>query len=196
MRWTAKDGNPIKLNGAFFTLCTILRFVVASAAKAKLGALFLNCKEDMIFWKTLEELSHLQPKTQVHCDNLTAVGIANNTVKRQRLRSMEMQFFWVCVKLAQDAYDLGWHPGQENLADYQSKKHKGTHHQAVHPWYLHESTPLWSSHKLLDQALWKGVLELYLKGTYITYPYLEYHESRLLSPIRLPRYLITMKTYV
>jgi hypothetical protein len=49
MGWTAKDGNPIKLNGAFFTLCTILRFVVASAAKAILGALFLNCKEDMIF---------------------------------------------------------------------------------------------------------------------------------------------------
>ncbi len=40
------------------------------------------------------------------------------------------------------------------------------------------------------------VLELYPKGTYVTYPYLEYHESRLLSPIRLLRYLITTKTYV
>jgi hypothetical protein len=49
MGWTAKDGNPIKLNGAFFTLCAILRFVVASAAKAELGALLLNCKEGMIF---------------------------------------------------------------------------------------------------------------------------------------------------
>jgi hypothetical protein len=44
-----KDGGPIKLNGAFFTLCTILRFVVALAAKAELGALFLNCKEGIIF---------------------------------------------------------------------------------------------------------------------------------------------------
>jgi hypothetical protein len=49
MGWKAKDGNPIKLNGAFFTLCAILCFVVASTVKAKLGALFLNCKEDMIF---------------------------------------------------------------------------------------------------------------------------------------------------
>ncbi len=24
MGWTSKDGNPIKLNGAFFTLCAIL----------------------------------------------------------------------------------------------------------------------------------------------------------------------------
>ena len=49
MGWTPKDGNPIKLNGAFFTLCAILRFVVASVAEAELGALFLNCKEGIFF---------------------------------------------------------------------------------------------------------------------------------------------------
>ena len=83
MRWSPKDGDPIKLNGAFFTLCTILRFVVASAAEAELGALFLNCKESIIFRLTLEELRHPQPRTPVHCDNATTIGIANNTVKRQ-----------------------------------------------------------------------------------------------------------------
>ncbi len=49
MGWMPADGNPITLNGAFFMLCAILCFVVASAAEAKLGALFLNCKEGMIF---------------------------------------------------------------------------------------------------------------------------------------------------
>jgi hypothetical protein len=82
--WSPKDGDPIQLNGAFFTLCAMLRFVVASAAEAELGALFLNCKEGMIFRLTLEELSHPQPKTLIHCDNATSVGIANNTIKRQR----------------------------------------------------------------------------------------------------------------
>ena len=43
------NGKPIKLNGAFLTLCYILWFVVASLAEAKLGALFLNCQEGMIF---------------------------------------------------------------------------------------------------------------------------------------------------
>ncbi len=138
MGWSAKDSNPIKLNSAFFTLCAILQFVVAPAAGAKLGALFLNCKEDMIFHMTLEEFVHLQPKTQVHCNNTTAVSIGNITVKRQRSRSMEMRYFWVCDKVAQDAYNVRWHPGQGNLADYQSKHHIGTHHQAVCPWYLHE----------------------------------------------------------
>jgi hypothetical protein len=44
---------------------------------------------------------------------------------------MEMRFFWVGDKVAQDAYEIKWHPGQENLADYQSKHHLGSHHQAV-----------------------------------------------------------------
>ncbi len=87
---------------------------------------------------TLEELGHPQPKMQVHCNNPTAIGIANNTVKRQRSQSMEVRYFWVCDKVAQDVYDLRWHPGQENLADYQSKHHIGVHHQAVCPWYLYE----------------------------------------------------------
>ncbi len=85
MGWTPIDGDSINLNGAFFTLCTILCFAVALAAEAELGALFLNCKEGIIFRLTLEELGHPQLRTPVHCDNATTVGIANNTVKRQRL---------------------------------------------------------------------------------------------------------------
>ncbi len=39
------DGKPIKLNGAFHTLCAMLRFIVASAAEAELGALFLLARK-------------------------------------------------------------------------------------------------------------------------------------------------------
>ncbi len=78
MGWRPDPNKPIKLNGAFFTLCAILQFVVASAAEAELGALFLNCKQATIFRLTLEEMGHPQPP---NCNNSTAVGIANNTVK-------------------------------------------------------------------------------------------------------------------
>jgi hypothetical protein len=155
MGWSPKDEDPIKLNGAFFTLCAILCFVVAFAAEAKLGALFLNCKEGMIFCLTLEELGHPQPKTPIHCNNPTTVGIANNTVKQQQLHSMEMRYFWVCDKVAQDAYDDKWHPGQENLADYQSKHYPGAHHAAVRPWYLHKDT----SPLVLPQAIRPSTLK-------------------------------------
>jgi hypothetical protein len=82
-------------------------------------------------------MGHPQPKNPVHCDNATAVGIANNTIKQQRSRAMEMRFFWIGDKVAQEMYALKWHPGQENLADFQSKHHIGSHHNAVRPWYLH-----------------------------------------------------------
>ncbi len=49
MGWLPKDNEPIKPNGGFHMLCSILHFVVASAAEAKLGTLFLNCQEGMIF---------------------------------------------------------------------------------------------------------------------------------------------------
>ena len=138
MGWMPKDGDPIRINGAFHVSTNAIRFVVASAAEAELGALFHNCQTGIIFRSILEDMGHPQPKTPVHCDNATAVGIANSTVKRQRSRSMEMRFFWVSDKCAQDMYALHWHPGQENLADYQSKHHTGAHHAKVRPWYLHE----------------------------------------------------------
>ena len=83
-------GKPIKLNGSFHMLCSNLRFVVASVAEAKLGALFLNCQEGMIFKLTLEDLGHIQQKIPINCDNAIAIGIANRSIKRQQSRVMEM----------------------------------------------------------------------------------------------------------
>ena len=77
------NGRPIKLNGAIFIMCGILKFVVASAAEAELAALFINAKEGKIIRMTLEEMGHKQPPTPMHCDNITATGIANDTVKKQ-----------------------------------------------------------------------------------------------------------------
>jgi hypothetical protein len=52
-------------------------------------------------------------------------------------------FFWISDKCAQEIYALHWHPGQEHLADYQSKHHMGAHHTGVCPWYLHaHNSPL------------------------------------------------------
>ena len=79
--WEPDDDRPIRLNGPILTLCTILKFVAESAAEAELGALFLNAKVAKIIRLTIEELGHPQPPTPIHCDNVTAAGLANNTVK-------------------------------------------------------------------------------------------------------------------
>jgi hypothetical protein len=76
MGWTPKNGESIWLNSTFHISSRIMRFVVASAAEAELGALFDNCQTGMIFRLTLNKMGHPQPKTLVHSDNATAVGIA------------------------------------------------------------------------------------------------------------------------
>jgi hypothetical protein len=140
MGWRTDTTKPIKLNGAFLTLCAILRFAVAFAAEAELGALFLNCNQGTIFRLTLEEMGHPQPLTPIHCNNSTAIGIANNTVKQQQSCLMEMCFFWVADAVQQGKFDIKYYPGKENLTDYQSKHPLGAHHKVDHPWYLHKPT--------------------------------------------------------
>jgi hypothetical protein len=93
----------------------IMRFVVVSVAEVELGALYHNCQTGIIFCDILNNMGHLQPMTPVHCNNITAFGIASNTVKRQHLQSMEMRFFWVGDQVAQDMYALIWHPGKKIL---------------------------------------------------------------------------------
>jgi hypothetical protein len=109
------NNAPIRLNGAFHVSTMILRFVVTSSAEAKLGALYHNCQTGIIFRLTLSNMGHPQPQTPVHCDNATVVGIANNTIKRQRSRSMEMRFFWVVDKLHKRCIHLNGTQGRKTL---------------------------------------------------------------------------------
>ncbi len=51
--WMPKDDGPIWLNGAFHVSTRILRFVIASATKAELGALYHNCQTGSIFGSLL-----------------------------------------------------------------------------------------------------------------------------------------------
>ena len=76
-----RDAEPIIINGAIHITCTILKLVVALAADAELGALFLNAQEAKVIRLVLKELEHPQPPTPIHVDNTTTVGIVNNTIK-------------------------------------------------------------------------------------------------------------------
>ncbi len=79
-------------------------------------------------------MGHLQPPMPLNCNNVTMVGIANNTVKCQQSWSIEMRFFWVADVVEQGKFDTKYYPGK----DYQIRHHIGTHPTAVCPWYLHE----------------------------------------------------------
>ena len=57
------------LNGIVYVVCKILCNIIASAAEAELGALFLNCQEAVPTRITLKEMGHPQPTTPVQVEN-------------------------------------------------------------------------------------------------------------------------------
>ena len=129
--WLPKPNEPIRLNGAIHSLCNILKFVAASVAKAELGALFLNVKQDRIARLILEEIGHQQPPTTISCNNSTTCGIVNGIIKHHRSRSMEMQYFYVNDQVDNKQFEVEWNPGGETLGDYTSKHNEAKHHRDV-----------------------------------------------------------------
>ena len=117
----------------------------------------------------------------MHCDNKTAAGIANDTVKKQRARSMEMRFFYITDQVNRGLFDVQWHPCQENLADYFTKHFDSKHHQEVRPWYLH----MHNSPSVLPRAAapvtLQGCAGTLSMGTYNWYPYLWNHYTHVVT---------------
>jgi len=134
---TAADHAPPD-NGPLHVLCQIMWQVVASAAEAKLGALFLNAQMACPICTALDELGHPQLATPLQTDNSTACGIINDTVKQKRSKAIDMQFYWIRDRTCQGQFYIFWRPGNTNRADYFSKHHPAKHHQAMRPSYLQQ----------------------------------------------------------
>ena len=82
--------QPTHINGSIHALSTIIPSVVASAAEAEYAALFLNGQEGEWIRNTLHSLGYLQPPTIILCDNKCAEGIATDTVKAKRTKSIKI----------------------------------------------------------------------------------------------------------
>ena len=102
-----------------------------------MGGAFYNAKKAKIFHLTLEEMGYKQGPTTIFVDNNTASGMCNSTIKRQRSRSMNGQYFWLIDQVILGMMRIFWAPGLENLADYFTKNFLAAHHRAVRPYYVH-----------------------------------------------------------
>ena len=88
---------------------------------------------------TLEELGHVQPPTPMQTNNSTATGIANNNIKQQCSKAMDMRFYWVRDCVHQEHFHIYWKPGKYNKADYFTKHHPATHHCDIRTSYIHDA---------------------------------------------------------
>jgi hypothetical protein len=126
-------------NGALRTLSTILRMVVASAAEAEMGALFLNEKEGVNIWNILRETGHPQPTTPLQTDNTTTHAIIRGKYKQQRSKAIDMRFYWVQDRTVQNQFDIGWGPSAQNLGDYVTKHDTPAHHKGIRKMYINDT---------------------------------------------------------
>ncbi len=123
-------------NGAIFAQSVVLDVVVASAAEAEYGGLFLNCQAGVNSRRILDVLGHAQPPTVVTSDNKCAVGLANDTLKVRRSKTIDMRFHWTRDRIRQQQFQVVWAPGKVNLADFFTKAlpvhiHQARMHQLV-----------------------------------------------------------------
>ena len=83
-------------NGAILNISKILKAVMSSAAKAELGALYINVNEAVPMRQLLMEMGHKQPKTPIQTDNTTAYGcrVINHNIQPRRTKAMDMRFHW------------------------------------------------------------------------------------------------------
>ena len=132
----SKDDAIPANNGAILTVSQIIKAVMSSAAEAKLGALFINCREAIPARHALEIMGHKQPPTPIQTDNTTALGVVNKNIASKRLKSMDMKLHWLRCRIAQKQFRHYWQPGPTNLGDYVTKHHAAIHHRAVRGTYL------------------------------------------------------------
>jgi hypothetical protein len=122
-------------NGVVLTIAQIIKSVMSLVAKAKIGALYINCRESVPACHTLEFLGHPQPPTLIQTDNTTALGIVNNNAMK-KLKAMDMKYHWLWDRISQKQYRHYWAPGNKNKGNYITKHHAPVHHEAMQSTFL------------------------------------------------------------
>ena len=116
--WNQNDDEPQKINRAVDINASRLPLVAISIAEAELGGTFYNARKGKVLRLTMKEMGWKQGPTTIFVDNNTSSGICNSTIKRQRSRSMNGQYFWLIDQVNLNTYRIVWATGLENLADY------------------------------------------------------------------------------
>jgi hypothetical protein len=130
----ASKNNPFpKHKGPVLLISQIMKFVMSSAAKAELGALYTTAKEMVPLRQTLIKMGWPQPRTPIQMDNSTTIGITNLTIVPPKTKSMDFCLWWLRCRESQQQFRYYWDKGSHNWADYHTKHHPPIYHEANRP---------------------------------------------------------------
>ena len=115
------QGPAAQPNGAISAFSKAIDVVVASVGEAEYAGVFKMAQHGAWLRVVLEALRHPQAATELWTDNECAEGLANDTLKIKRSKSIDMRFHWVRDRIKQGQFIVKWQKGEDNLADFFTK---------------------------------------------------------------------------
>jgi hypothetical protein len=103
-------------NGVVRTILQIIKAVMSLTAEAKVGALFINCREVVPARHVLKFLGHPQLPTPMQMENTTALGVVNQYVMK-KMKLVDMKYHWLQCRISQKQFRHYWAAGKSNLDD-------------------------------------------------------------------------------
>lgn len=125
--------NPTVENGMIHAVSSIIDVVVASAGEAEYGAAFIYAQHGEGLRNIAIALGHPQPATPILCDNEFAIGLATDTIKMRKSKSIDMRFHWLRDRIRQGHFTITHLAGQLILADFFTKTLSVANHQTMMP---------------------------------------------------------------
>lgn len=119
--YLGRTTDPNFVNGPIECLTTIIPTVVSSAAETEYASLFIGGKALLPLRYNLLDMDCIQPPTVLITDNVAAKGIATNTCKQRRSKSMDMRYHWIRDRVELKDFEIAWRPGSDSIADYLTK---------------------------------------------------------------------------
>jgi hypothetical protein len=126
-------------NAPICFLSVIIKTVVSSATATEYAAAFIVAQAAISIINTLADLGYPQKETEFFCDNLCAVGLANNNFTLKRTKTIDMRYHWIRDQVKLGIFKVTWKAGKLNLADFFTKAHPVKHHLQIRWKYVHMS---------------------------------------------------------
>jgi hypothetical protein len=152
-----KSSDPTFINGPASAMSRVLDVVAASAMEGEYGAAFIWAKNTVWMRAVGNALGHPQLHPTVHkVDNESAIGIANDTMKTSKSKSIDLRFHWLRDRIRQKQFVLIWEPTAKNLADIFTKALPVHEHKIKRRTYVREVSSHSSSPRSDRSIAWRN----------------------------------------
>lgn len=120
------------INGPIQTVSSLQSIATACVAEAEYIAAFTIGKYVLAIRQILHAHGYPQPTSPIFCDNLCAVGIANDDIKMKRMKYVDIKYHWLRDRVRSKDLSVLKISGKTNVADYFTKDHPvDKHHEGM-----------------------------------------------------------------